>query len=239
MKKEGIIYSLLTLIGLGIIICLFFNSPIEQDNSYHLFCNESHIAGVSNFWNVISNLPFLFAGVYGLYTLRKQKINPLNYILFFTGVSLVSLGSGYYHLNPNNETLIWDRLPMTISFTAFISIVISEFINKNIGKKLLLPLLLLGITSILYWVITGDLSLYAFIQFYPIISIPIVLLTFKSNHQPKTGYWLLIFFYIIAKLLETFDHEIHHILGFVSGHPLKHLAAATGVFLFAFLRVRE
>lgn len=130
MNKEKITLSFLAILGAILMVALIHQSPIEQDISYHLFCNESCLGGISNFWNVVSNLPFLFAGFYGLYHIRKEKRVRLNYVVFFVGVSLVSLGSGYYHLNPTNETLIWDRLPMTIAFSAFVSIVISEFISR-------------------------------------------------------------------------------------------------------------
>ena len=35
----------------------------------------------------------------------------------------------------------------------------------------------------------------------------------------------------IAKLLEHFDTDIYHLLGFSSGHTLKHLVAAFAVYL--------
>lgn len=239
MNKERITLLFLALLGLALIVTLIYKAPIEQDIAYHLFCNESCMGGISNFWNVVSNLPFLFAGGYGLYSLKKQKNKNWNYIIFFVGVSLVSLGSGYYHLNPNNETLVWDRLPMTIAFTAFLSIVISEFLSKKWGKKLLVPLIFAGAFSIVYWVFKADLSFYAFVQFYPMICVPVILLVFKNETSSKKGYWLLLLFYVLAKVLETYDHEIHHLTGFVSGHPLKHVSAALGVFMFAYFSTKK
>lgn len=232
MKKKKIGYLLLFIVGWISSISLIVYSPIEQDPTYHFFCNDLCKAGVSNFWNVISNLPFLIVGLYGLLTQFKKKHFRPNYIIFFIGVALVSLGSGYYHLNPTNDTLIWDRLPMTLSFTAFISIVVTNFIDRKTGEKLLLPLITFGLISVFYWVFTDNLSLYIFIQFYPIIAIPIILLFFDNTNHSKKGYWFLLLAYLFAKILETYDHEVHHILHFVSGHPLKHLVAATGIFLF-------
>jgi len=110
MTKEKIGYSLLFMFAVISAITLLTLTPIEQDSKYHLFCNDTCLHGISNFWNVVSNLPFLIAGIYGFHKLAKQKDYSLNKIIFFTGVSLVSIGSGYYHLNPTNETLIWDRL---------------------------------------------------------------------------------------------------------------------------------
>lgn len=95
------------------------------------------------------------------------------------------------------------------------------------------PLVVLGLLSIIYWVLSGDLSIYAFVQFYPMVCVPVVLLVFNKKNFSVRGYWLLLMCYVLAKLLETYDHEIYHFTGLVGGHPLKHLAAAMGVLLFA------
>jgi hypothetical protein len=41
-----------------------------------------------------------------------------SWTLFFAGVTAVGFGSSYYHLNPNDATLVWDRLPVS-SFSYF------------------------------------------------------------------------------------------------------------------------
>ena len=54
-------------IAVAVIIGLFaFTSPIPQDPAYHLFVDTREIFGVSNFWNVASNLPFLLVGIAGI-----------------------------------------------------------------------------------------------------------------------------------------------------------------------------
>jgi hypothetical protein len=44
------------------------------------------------------------------------------WLLLFAGVSLVSLGSAYCHWNPNDQTLVWDRVPMTIGFMGLLAL---------------------------------------------------------------------------------------------------------------------
>lgn len=34
---------------------------------------------------------------------------------FYIGVAAVGFGSSYYHLEPNDARLVWDRLPVSIS----------------------------------------------------------------------------------------------------------------------------
>ncbi len=227
------------IIGIIAIIGFALSSPIKQNEYYHNFSDTLTVGGIPNFWNVISNFPFLIVGLFGILRLKKMDRVNFQFLTFFIGISFVAIGSGYYHFNPNSSTLVWDRLPITIAFTALTSIVISEFIDNKKGKLLLLPLLLLGIISIVYWVKLDDLRLYALVQFYPILAIPIVLILFKSKENSPKGFWLLLITYIIAKLFETYDFEIHETLQLLSGHSLKHLSAAVGIYLFINSYIRQ
>ena len=124
MTKEKTGYILLGIIGIIAIIGFGISSPIQQNEDYHNFSDTLTIGGVPNFWNVLSNMPFLIIGLYGILRLKKMDKLNFQFLIFFIGVSLVSIGSAYYHYCPNSSTLVWDRLPMTIVFTSFISIVI-------------------------------------------------------------------------------------------------------------------
>ena len=229
--KERIAYLIFVILGLVLLIGLFFASPIIQDQTYHNFSDGNAFFKMNNFWNVISNLPFFIVGFLGLYNIKLIAEKKLQYVVFFSGVLLTAIGSGYYHLNPNNYTLVFDRLPMTLVFMALTSIIISEFINIKIGKKLLVPMLLLGLLSVLYWLVFKDLSLYVFVQFYPILVIPIVLICFKSSDTHVYGYWLVLLFYIVAKAYEYYDAKIFSSLNVISGHSLKHIVSAIGLYV--------
>lgn len=217
------------------VMLVFFLKPILQDQAYHHFSDISTFFSIPNFWNVISNVPFIIIGIIGGMKTVSIQDNPLksNYLWFFVGIFITGFGSGYYHWNPNDNTLIWDRLPMTISFMSFLSIIIGEFINSNSGKKLLYPLLLTGLLSIAYWIFSGDLRFYALIQFLPIILILVILFLSKKEQRYKKYFWLIIASYAIAKFLESYDSEIYRTTHeMISGHSLKHVAAAAGPFLF-------
>ena len=137
--------------------CLFMYGPIQQDSLYHAFADQRTLFNTPNFWNVFTNLPFLVVGLAGLYTCKnlndtpEPKDNRTSYMIFFIGVLLTGLGSMYYHLQPDNWGLFWDRLAMSISFMAFFSIIITSYLNPKAGHKLLSPLVLFGICSTLYW----------------------------------------------------------------------------------------
>lgn len=168
---------------------------------------------------------------------NHQTVNlPINNFAFYLGIFLTGIGSMYYHHQPCSETLVWDRLPMTISFMAFFSIIIGNCICISTGKKVLFPLILLGLISIIYWQMTKskgteDLRFYAFIQFLPIVLIPIILILFKNNNPVTKTYWYILIIYVIAKICEANDEFIFTHFKIISGHSLKHLAAATVPFV--------
>lgn len=237
--KIGLLLGI-TLIALLIISVI---PPIPQDINYHSFADKRFVKSIPNFWNVISNLPFLFIGLTGMIWVGNSRpgciVKELNVncFVFFMGIFFTGIGSAYYHLHPNNNSLVWDRLPMTISFMAFFSIVIADHISLSSAKKTLLPLLLIGCISIQYWVMTenkgvGDLRMYALVQYLPVLLIPIILLLYKSTHAMKPYFWSIILVYALAKFFEASDEIVFSNLKILSGHSLKHAFAALAPALF-------
>ena len=227
--------KIITLISIAVIgiIAVMLQSPIKQDVCYHQFADNRCIEFIPNAVNVISNLSFVIIGLMGLiYSYFKKIKNDTtasNYV-FFIGIFLTGIGSSVYHYSPNTITLVWDRIPMTISFMAFFSIIIIEYIHIKFGKGLLWVALTLGIASVLYWYVSelnncGDLRFYAIVQFLPIVLIPIILIIFKKQNQTYY-YWLIILTYIIAKIFEANDYQIFNVYKIISGHSLKHLTAS-------------
>ncbi len=227
-------HALLLAILVGGTLAAFLADPIAQDPAYHLFADRRSLFGIPNFLDVVSNLPFALVGAAGLYFVSRGTSGASNapaWRVFFTGVFLTALGSGYYHLAPDNDTLVWDRLPMTIAFMGFVAIVIGEYLSEPLARRLLLPLLLAGAASVFYWAHTealgrGDLRAYALVQFLPMLLIPLVIVLYRgrSDLGPYVGWMIL--FYIAAKLLEFFDTAVFAAGDIVSGHSLKHVFAA-------------
>jgi hypothetical protein len=228
--------KLLYVISIIAIVAIFFIKPITQSQEYHNFADHIKLFSIPNFWNVISNLPFVIIGSVGVCSVLKHLeyyFLQQSYIWLFIGITLTGFGSGYYHYNPNDTSLIWDRLPMTISFMSFLSIIIGEFINDNFGKKSLYPFLFIGILSIVYWVVLEDLRMYVLVQFLPILLIPIVLFLSKSNLKLKKYFWLILTTYLAAKFLESYDLFIYSSTNkLISGHTLKHFVATIAPFIF-------
>ena len=248
MYTDGKIIRIVILLGIIVVsvgAVYYLVDPIPQDPAYHQFADQRSYLGVQNFLNVISNLVFIIIGSYSLYVLKRTE-NDYDAIkccgacyLFFIGLALTGFGSGYYHLSPDNQTLVWDRLPMAIAFMALFSFFLSEHINARLGSWLLWPLLAIGVFSVLYWIHTenqgaGDLRLYALVQFLPALLIPLIIILFSSQRYQKKYIWYLIGLYALAKIAEHYDAEVMNAVS-ISGHTLKHIFAAfSGV---AFLKL--
>jgi len=211
--------------------------PIPQDQSYHHFADQRALFGVPNFWNVVSNLPFVLVGAVGLWQFHRDPAT----LVIFLSIFLTGFGSAYYHWNPNDGTLIWDRLPITLGFMAILASIIGERVSERAGAILLWPLLATGIISLLLWRWTDDLRLYGWVQFFPLLALPLLLLLFRPKYT-CSYYWLIAAgFYALAKLLEHYDRAVHSASSSVmSGHALKHLAAATACYvILRYFQVRK
>jgi len=229
--KQKHLLLLSTSFCLIILAILIATDPVPQDLVYHLLIDQRQWFTVPNFANIISNLPFATIGLSGFFLTLKNKETSTSWYLFFIGLFLVALGSSYYHLHPNNQTLIWDRLPMTICFMSLFSALCAENISSRYETVILSVAISLGLSSVIYWHYTNDLRFYALIQFGALLSIPLILSFYKSqySHSHYLLYGLL--FYILAKVFELNDSLIFELTDhLLSGHTIKHLLAAAATY---------
>ena len=226
---------------------LLFVGPIPQKDSYHQFADQRTIAGIANFWNVISNLPFSLIAAWGFSAagqLQDKKLKVISGFIFL-GFFLLAPGSGYYHLQPGNVSLVYDRLPMSLIFMSFFSWIIYDRIDRAKNFLLFIVLNMLGISTVLYWIYTeqtgaGDLRWYAMVQFFPVLAIPLILRFYKSPFKHEREIIPIFVLFGVAKLTESYDAQIQGWLsGLISGHTLKHVLMATaGYFIVKMIRRR-
>jgi len=144
---------------------------------------------------------------------------------------LTAFGSSVYHLSPDNASLGWDRLAMTIGFMSLFALVIGEYVSVAWAHRLLVPLLLLGAGSVYYWLRTesmgvGDLRPYAAVQFLPMLYIPVIMLRYRGESDLGPYIGGLIAFYVLAKVFEQYDANVFAVGEMMGGHALKHVLAA-------------
>ncbi len=253
MTFEAKIKLLIGISVLAIVATFAFFDAVEQCLKYHDFADGNHHFGIPNFANVASNLAYLIPGLIGLYLVHgafmdqekfRQPREALPFYLVFAGAVLLAFGSGFYHLEPNNQTLVADRLTMTVGFMGVLAFIIAERLSVKWGLRLLPAFLALGLFSVLYWIYTemqsaGDLRLYGLVQYLPLAVIPILLLAFPARYSGVKYIWWALLSYAAAKGFEHFDAAIWELARhLVSGHTLKHLVSGLGIY-FLVLYIRE
>jgi hypothetical protein len=236
--------QLLAVVCLAAVVAVFFVPRIPQDPAYHRFVDDRTLLGVPNFWNVVSNIGYLLVGIYGLTLLRRVRapvVRPA-YITFCVAVTFVAFGSSWYHYAPTTESLVWDRLPMSAGFMALLALVLGERVSWRLSQRLLWPLVVVGVASVVYWAWTekqgaGDLRPYGLVQFLPVVLMPLLLLLFPGNPRSAKWLWWTFVGYVMAKIAEQFDGPIYDAIG-LSGHSIKHFVSSVAV-LFALYAMLE
>ncbi|MGE0560125.1 MAG: ceramidase domain-containing protein [Burkholderiales bacterium] len=223
----------LVLLMLGPLVWLMIGhgAPIVQDRGYHVFADGRSCLGIANFGNVASNLLFLLAGIVGvLHALRSRSGAWRSWLVFFAGVALVFFGSAYYHGAPDDGTLVWDRLPMTVAFMGLFAALASEHLGTRLELPLLAAALAVGIFSVFWWQYSGDLRVYIWVQGAPLLAIPYVIAAFPGRYTHRHYLLYGVGLYVLAKAAELLDHQVYAVTGAaISGHTLKHLLAAAAV----------
>jgi uncharacterized membrane protein len=216
---------------------------MPQPPAYHHFADRQVVFGIPNFFDVASNAGFLFAGAAGLVALASGRVRfefaveRWPWTVFFVGLLLTAIGSSYYHLAPDNDRLFWDRLPMTIAFAGLVASQIVDRLSLRSGIALLAPMLAVGAASVIYWRWTeeagaGNVVPYGIVQAYAVVILLLLAISGRSRYtRGRDLYWIFAW-YVLSKVLETFDPQIYAFFGdVVSGHTLKHLAAAGSGFV--------
>jgi Ceramidase len=235
-KRTGI--AILLGLTAAVLMLAILAPRTAQPSSYHNFADGRRWSGVANFGNVVSNAGFAIVGLWGLAVLLGkpggvQFVDSRErwpYVIVFAGMILTAIGSAYYHLAPDNARLVWDRLPMTLVFMALVAAMLMERISVPTGLALLPVLLLMGIASVVQWYHSevngaGDLRFYGALQIYAVLTLLVILLL-PPRYTRSTDLVIVVGFYVLAKITEAQDQRIFSLAGVVSGHTIKHLAAA-------------
>lgn len=242
---------LIVLAILGI-LAFWIVPPVSQPLWYHEFADKRALFGIPNFWNVVSNVAFVIVGLWGIrYLASPQSLKSVAggdrwmYLVFFVAVALTGMASAYYHLAPDNQRLVWDRLPIAVMFMALFAIIMKEYLSRSAGVLSFFPLVLIGAGTVLYWQLTenwgrGDLRPYLLAQIYPLSAILIIIRRCPARYTRTGNLYAALAWYAGAKLYEFLDEEIYSLGQVVSGHTLKHLGAAVSCYLIlSWIRHRQ
>ncbi len=239
--------AIIVAIAVVIAVAAFLAPPYAQPEDYHRFADGRTMLGVPNLFDVVSNVAFLIVGAMGLgFVLRGRRAGGgpafthasegWAWGIAFVAVALTSCGSAYYHWSPDSPRLAWDRLPMAVGFMCMLAAIAGERISIGAGPRLIVPLALIGAGSVWYWRWSADygvenLNPYAAVQFGSALIVLSIVVLFPARYTRGSDLIGAAILYALAKLTEDFDREIFTATeGLLSGHTLKHLFAALGVF---------
>jgi len=233
---------ILLTVGAAAVAVAFALPPIPQDPAYHGFADRRALLGVPNALNVLSNVGFVAVGMLGIaFVVRHHRPVAEGTLTdawavtafgaLFAAVGLTGVGSAWYHLAPTNASLVWDRLPLAVTTTTLLAITIAERVSLRAARWLWPPLAAFGVASVLVWwrgeqTGAGDLRLYGLAQFLPLVTIPLMMALFPPRYTRGTDLAVALGWYILGKLCEHLDGPVFALGHVVSGHTLKHLAAA-------------
>jgi len=246
---------LLIALALALATASLLLPPLAQPLTYHAFADRRAFLGIPNLLDVTSNLAFLVVGLLGLRLLIRRggpdavrfidARERLPYMALFLAVMLTCFGSIYYHLEPDNLRLTWDRLPMAAGFSAFLAAMIAERITVRTGVRLLLPFLVAGMGTVWYWRWSAaqgaeNLWPYLAVQGYSFLAALLLIGLFPPRYTHGRLIVLALCLYAMALVGENLDHQIYSVGQLVSGHTVKHLLGATAIYqLYRMLRDRS
>lgn len=246
MNHKQVKLKILLIIGMLLIgiTCLLPRFP--QSIGYHNFADKRVLFHISNFSDVVSNFPIFLVGVLGIIGIIKNRFNFLSiqekrlWIIFFGAIIFVSIFSAFYHLDPNNIRLAFDRLAISLVLMSFLSLIFYERIDQNLAIKIAPYLIFAGVLSVIYWILSesiekGDLRFYAMIQFGTIFIILAIFALFPSKYKNQSFLYYAVICFILSKFSEGYDKEIFRASdSWISGHTLKHILSALSLYLVYF-----
>ena len=225
------------------------HGPIHQFADYHAFADKRAWLGIPNAGDVLSNLAIAAPGVWALWVFRDRSAREAlgsawpGYALFFTALALTSLGSGYYHLAPDNGRLVWDRLPIALACAGLLAGARADTVARNQSAWVAIVLAIAAVASVHWWTITDasgsdDLGPYLLFQLAPMLVVPVWQALAGAPRYERLAFAAAIALYVIAKVAELADYRVLAAVG-LSGHTFKHLFAGAAAFVLVAPLVRR
>jgi hypothetical protein len=201
----------------------------------HPFVDARSWWGIPNTLDALSNLPMLGVGLWGVgrihCILPRASLARRPALLAFAGLVLTWAGSTVYHWHPVPATLVLDRLGMAVTFAGVLGWAVAERLHLPWATRFAGCVVVAGAVSAALPVWGGRVMPWAVLQFG---GLALVLAHAALTLREGAGRWTckspwlaLVGCYVLAKWLELQDEQVFiWTRQWISGHTLKHLAAA-------------
>lgn len=231
-RSHRVRYLLLGAAILWLLLSLFAPA-IEQSHGYHAFADQRLWGVLPHAMDVLSNLGFLIAAIWGaweLYLVRYLPVSPTARFMaavFFLGLACSFAGSSYYHWAPHDASLVWDRLAMCVPFAGIVGLALQQVCDDRSALWGAAAMLVGGIASVLIWQHNGNLLPWSVVQGGGMLALVVLAFLPARADSWHVRLGMVIVFYALAKLFELGDAEVFHFdHELISGHSVKHLLAA-------------
>ena len=222
------------LLGMAALLALALFGPVLPASAHqHTLADQRALWGIPCALDVLSNLPFAIAGLWGLVTLRRVAPGMLDTpsralaSLFFAGLVCTAAGSALYHWHPQDAGLLWDRLGMVLPFAGLLGLAGASRVSARAGAAAAGTVLLAGPLAVLWWSHSGNLLPWAVVQLGGMLVVLALACLPRRDGALALHLGAVMALYALAKLFEAADHAVFEATGqAVSGHSLKHVLAA-------------
>ena len=222
------------LLGMAALLALALFGPMLPASAHqHTLADQRALWGIPCALDVLSNLPFAIAGLWGLVALRRVAPGMLDApsralaSLFFAGLVCTAAGSALYHWQPQDAGLLWDRLGMVLPFAGLLGLAGASRVSARAGAAAAGTVLLAGPLAVLWWSHSGNLLPWAVVQLGGMLVVLALACLPRRDGALALHLGAVMALYALAKFFEAADHAVFEATGqAVSGHSLKHVLAA-------------
>lgn len=220
--------------GMAFLFTLALVLPgMAQPEHYHAFADRRAWGALPHAADVLSNLGFVLAALAGFVALWRADLCRLRgtaralCALFFAGLLCSAAGSAVYHWAPQNASLVWDRLGMSVAFAGLLGLAVQTRIDDISARLATMVMLLAAPASIWVWAQTSNVLPWVLVQAGGMLMVLWLAFVSPRRHALPVELGWVIGLYALAKLLEISDSDVFDVSGhLISGHSLKHWVAA-------------
>lgn len=213
------VLAALTIVVVAVVV------TITRGPEFHRYADTRSWLGIPNAGDVLSNGAFLIAAV-----LPLRACVPAAYAAAArAGVFCIGLGSALYHVAPSDTLLAFDWAPIVLTLAVVGAAAIHDRTGPRAGLLALgiAPLFALG--SVAWWLASGgthggNMAPYVAVQVTG-IALPLSLAAVAPGAIRARYLVLGLIAFGVARLCASHDRDLLDLIG-VSGHSLKHVAAA-------------
>lgn len=214
--------------------------PVTRTPGFHAYADRRGWLGLPNAGDVLSNLAFVVVAALAARRLRAPTVAAPRRLAIaaVVAVALVGVGSGVYHVAPADAALAFDWAPIVIALVMLTACVVGDRGGVALGRGVALVGVPLAVGVVAIWwagggTRGGDMRWYVAMQGTAVL-LPLGVALIAPGRIARLPLVAALAAFVVARSFTARDAWWLAQVG-VSGHALKHVAAAfaAGLALFA------